>query len=84
MWQSIFNPIGLPYRAKGYAVGDYSFLQEINFIDEFAKVVNVAQKCDTTEECFGSPFLGEGRTYKCLNNNLAISLYADKALLPTV
>ena len=48
-----------------YAVGDYSFLKNINFIDEFSKVVSVTKKCNTIAECFDNDF------YR-LDNTLAV------------
>ncbi len=38
--------------AYGYPGGDYEFLKDANFIDEFAKVTNVIKKCNTTVGCF--------------------------------
>ena len=38
------------------AVGDYSFLSNINFIDEFAKVTNTIKKCSSVSDCFGSNY----------------------------
>jgi len=48
---------------KGYPVGDYSFFNDVDFIDEFAKVVNVNKKCSNMIDCFGRHFSG----YKWLN-----------------
>ena len=69
-------------QRKGYAVGDFSFLQGIDFMDEFSKEVNVAKKCDTTEECFGSEFVGANVKYIYLKPNAGKpSYYADKAII---
>ena len=73
-------------QSKGYPVGDFSFLKDIDYMDEFAKVVSVDKKCDTTEECFGSGFVGATNVkYKYLNSNAGStpSYYADKALITT-
>jgi len=51
-------------RNNDAAVGDYSFLKDINFIDEFAKVTNVVQKEDGIAGCLGSNYTSE---YKWLN-----------------
>ena len=67
-------------QKKGYAVGDFSFLNEVDFWDEFSKTVNVAKKCNTTEECFGSGFLSGTGKYKYMNDG-SLSLYADKAVI---
>ena len=56
---------------KGYPVGDYSFLNENNFIDEFAKVVSITKKCDTFTECFGKNPLGSENVYQTLDNSPA-------------
>ena len=56
------NEIG---RNNGYPAGDYSFFNNNNFIDEFAKVANVQKKCNNSQDCFGGTFSDE---YKYLNN----------------
>ena len=56
---------------NAYPVGDYSYLNESNFIDEFAKVVSTVKKCDTFAECFDKGQFG----YKALGNyTVSISL----------
>lgn len=38
---------------KGYPVGDYSFFNDADFADEFAKVISVTKKCNSFVACFG-------------------------------
>ena len=52
---------------NAYPVGDYSYLRDKNFINEFAKVVSVAKKCDTFADCFAK----NPNSYKRLNNGNA-------------
>jgi len=52
-------------QSKGYPVGDYSFLQNIDFADEFVKVVNVNKKCNNFAECSGKNL----SQYKFTNGN---------------
>lgn len=52
-------------RNNDAAIGDYSFMNNVDFIDEFAKVTNVIKKCSTTSECFGANLSG---IYKNMNN----------------
>ena len=55
---------------NGYSHGDYSFLNNTDFIDEFAKVANIVKKCDTTADCFPSAMKNRADTvYKLLNGN---------------
>ncbi|MBQ2645232.1 type II secretion system protein [bacterium] len=56
---------------NGYPIGDYSFLSEVNFIDEFATISNYEKKCNNTEDCFGTS-LNNGGKYKRLNNTDAV------------
>ena len=49
---------------KGYPVGDYSFFNNADFIDEFAKVVSVNKKCSNLVSCGGLSVTD----YKHLNN----------------
>ena len=51
-------------RNNDAAVGDYSFLNDINFMEEFSKVVSVVKKSNTKSACFGPNFASE---YKWLN-----------------
>lgn len=46
--------------------GDYSFLNNSNFIDEFAKVTNFVKKCTSNTDCFNSNLRTDGK-YKYLN-----------------
>ena len=41
---------------KGYPIGDYSFLKDINFINEFSKVVSVVTKDNSISGCFGEDY----------------------------
>ena len=62
----------------GYAVGDYSFFKNSDFIDEFAKVTSYVKKCDTTTECFGTT------KYKFLSNaDVPDSNFPEKKSLVT-
>lgn len=47
------------------AVGDYSFISNINFIDEMAKVTNVLKKCNTRADCLRNDY-----SYKGLNGQI--------------
>lgn len=38
---------------KGYPVGDYSFFNNSDFADEFAKIISITKKCNSFVECFG-------------------------------
>lgn len=49
---------------NGYPVGDYSFFEDENFIDEFGKVTNAVKKCDTMAKCD----FDMNRNYKRLDN----------------
>lgn len=58
---------------KGYPVGDYSFFSNVDFIDEFAKVVSVTKICD------GSACFPNYSSYKMLNNVNGLGLTQDKS-----
>lgn len=64
---------------NGYPHGDYSFLNNTDFIDEFAKVANVAKKCDNSIDCFPSS-LKTNTVYKKLNG-VASGANDGKALI---
>ena len=53
-------------RNNDAAVGDYSFLKDVNFIDEFAKVTNVVKKENGIAGCLGSNYTSE---YRWLNGD---------------
>lgn len=54
---------------KGEPQGDYSFFNNYDFINEFAKTVNVAKKCDILQECFATEnYSGNLIYYNKLNN----------------
>ena len=36
---------------KGYPQGDYSFITDANFFDDFAKTVSIAKRCNGSGEC---------------------------------
>ena len=63
---------------NGYPLGDYSFFEDENFIDEFGKVVNIMQKCNNTADCFGKSIKS---SYKYLNNNLASDAKEGKSVI---
>ena len=52
---------------NGYPGGDYDFFNNLNFMDEFAQVTNVVQKCENQQACFGSKLKGASSEYKMLN-----------------
>jgi len=62
---------------KGYPVGDYSFVNNSNFVDEFAKVVSITKKCDTFTECFEKDRLNNENGYKSLSGGVLDSAIAD-------
>ena len=66
---------------NGYPVGDYSYLNAGNFIDEFSKVVNVTKKCDTFAECFDKNNSGDTNNYKYLHNGKANAISGAKSLI---
>ena len=53
---------------NAYPVGDFSYLNENNFIDEFAKVVSTVKKCNTFAACFDKNNSGTANRYKYLSN----------------
>lgn len=59
---------------NGYPVGDYSFLSDVNFMNEFVKVTNVTKKCNSISECFGSDY---NTKYKLLSGNTPSGLGFD-------
>ena len=65
---------------NAYPVGDYSYLNENNFIDEFAKVVNVTKKCDTFPECFPKNNTGSN-TYKYLKSTDISNIFDGKSVI---
>ena len=38
--------------SSGYPMGDYGYLEEVNFLEEMAKNVNTIKFCEETDECF--------------------------------
>ena len=65
---------------NAYPVGDYSFLKENDVIDEFAKVVNIAKKCDNFSACFPKENTGDD-TYKFLNNSNISNIFDGKSVI---
>ena len=55
---------------KGYPVGDYSFIKDNGFIDEFANVTSIIKKCDTFSECFGKDNNATADGYKSVSGNI--------------
>ena len=51
---------------NGYPQGDYSYLDEQNFLDEFSTVTNVVKQCDSYNSCFGNG-KGFNQVYKTLS-----------------
>ena len=64
---------------KGYPVGDYSFFKDVDFIDEFSKVVSTTKKCNNFLDCFGKNTTGSD-TYKSLKNQ-NMSVYDGKSVI---
>ena len=62
-------------QSKGYPVGDYSFFNDIDFIDELAKVVSITKKCNSFNLCVELPLSNNSEnSYKDLKNeNSAVS-----------
>ena len=58
---------------KGYPVGDYSFLEDIDFTDEFVKVVAVAKFCNTFTECAGTHTRLNNSNWDVLNNRAIVA-----------
>ena len=65
---------------NAYPVGDYSYLDDLDFIDEFAKVVNFSKKCDTFSECFAKNLSGSENAYRHLNDT-TLTITNGKALI---
>lgn len=59
----------------GYSRGDYIFFQNVNPADEYAQVLNILKKCDTTEECMPSSI--RNGTYKRLNGAALATAFGD-------
>lgn len=51
-------------RNNDAAVGDYSFLREVDLIDEMVKVLNVVKLCTDTADCFGSDYNSQYKLLK--------------------
>ena len=66
---------------NGYPQGDYSYLREVNFIDELAEVTNILKKCDSTPECLGSSIHSQNSIYKQLNGTPAATWADGKAVI---
>lgn len=60
--------------------GDYSFLNNSDFIDELVKVTNVIKKCNNTTACFGTNLYG-GNVYKNLGGNATTITDGKSAVL---
>lgn len=54
-------------RNNDASPGDYSFLSDVDFIDELGQVAVLVKKCNTAQECFNARLQG-GNVYKKLNN----------------
>ena len=54
---------------SGYPLGDYTYLDEDNFLEEFSKVTAVVKKCDTTNDCFKQGNQNYKNIYKRLNGS---------------
>lgn len=53
----------------GYPLGDYSWIDEDNFIEEFSQVANVIKKCENSTECFSGGSQNYRNVYKRLNGS---------------
>ena len=51
---------------NGYPQGDYTYLDDVRFMDEFIRVTNVAKKCSNIDDCWDYT-----NKYKRLNNSFA-------------
>lgn len=58
---------------NGYPVGDYSFLDGADFIEEFSKVVSVTKKCDNFSACSGKNLSGENAYKHMTGSNASVS-----------
>ena len=66
------------WQNNGVSPGDYEFLNTIDLVDEYAKVVSVQKKCNTIQECTGETI---AQRYKYLNNNIISTLTDAKTLI---
>lgn len=66
-------------RNNDASPGDYTFLNNVDFTDEFAKVTNTLKICNNTAQCFGSSLNGGG-VYKLLNKS-AFSVVDAKSVI---
>lgn len=62
----------------GYSHGDYSYLNDVDFIDEFAKVTNIVKKCNSTSACFPANITA---LYKKLNGTSSSAVGDGKAVI---
>ena len=60
---------------KGYPVGDYSFFEDVDFVDELAKVTNVVKKCNSNS-CFP-----DYSSYKRLGGDSFDNMGQDKSAI---
>lgn len=58
-------------RNNDAPAGDYSFMNNVDFVDEFAKVANVLKICNTPNECFSSTLKNTDGKYKYLSGSNA-------------
>ncbi|MBQ9245100.1 type II secretion system protein [bacterium] len=68
-------------RNNGYPIGDYTFFNDENFMDEFAQVTNIIKKCQTTNECMGSDAETYQQMYTQLNGSPATDLTSGKTVI---